>query len=49
MAYYFVKEEIRKFGYSNSFYYRQIQGHLNIVVDYYIYRVIYLIALSARR
>jgi hypothetical protein len=21
-AYYFVKEEIRKFGYSNSFYYR---------------------------
>ena len=24
IAYYFIKEEIRKFGYSNSFYYRQI-------------------------
>jgi len=48
MAYYFVKEEIRKFSYSNTFYYRQVQGHLSVAVNYYAYCVIYLIALSAR-
>ena len=46
VVYYFIKEKIYKFGYSNSFYYKQIQGYFSIAVDYYIYYIIYLITLS---